>query len=51
MTNQIIAYYLIIFNIVTFLVYGIDKWKAKKSLLMESQFYTLKFKFALYITI
>ena len=32
MTNQIIAYYLIIFNIVTFLVYGIDKWKAKKSL-------------------
>ena len=31
MTNQIIAYYLIIFNIVTFLVYGIDKWKAKKS--------------------
>ena len=32
MTNQIIAYYLIIFNIVTFLVYGIDKWKAKKPL-------------------
>ena len=25
MTNQIIAYYLIIINIVTFLVYGIDK--------------------------
>ena len=24
MTNQIIAYYLIIINIVTFLVYGID---------------------------
>ena len=32
MTNQIIAYYLIIINIVTFLVYGIDKWKARKSL-------------------
>ena len=32
MTNQIIAYYLIIINIVTFLVYGTDKWKARKSL-------------------
>ena len=32
MTNQIIAYYLMAINIVTFFVYGIDKWKAKKSL-------------------
>jgi len=32
MTNQIIAYYLIIINIVTFLVYGIDKWKARKAM-------------------
>lgn len=32
MTNQIIAYYLIIINIMTFLVYGIDKWKARKAM-------------------
>lgn len=32
MTNQIIAYYLIIISIVTFLVYGIDKWKARKAM-------------------
>ena len=32
MTNLIIAYYLIIINIVTFLVYGIDKWKARKAM-------------------
>ena len=32
MINQIIAYYLIIINIVTFLVYGIDKWKARKAM-------------------
>ena len=29
MTNALI-YYLIVINIVTFLVYGIDKWKAKQ---------------------
>ena len=28
---EIIKNYLIITNIVTFLVYGLDKWKAKKS--------------------
>lgn len=28
---EIIQNYLIITNIVTFLVYGLDKWKAKKS--------------------
>ena len=27
-----VTYYLIIINIAIFLVYGIDKWKAKKSL-------------------
>ena len=32
MMQETIVYYLIIINIVTFLVYGIDKWKAKKSL-------------------
>lgn len=32
MTNQIIAYYLIIINIVTILVYGIDKWKAREAM-------------------
>ena len=30
MTN-VLLYYLIVINIVTFLVYGIDKWKAKRS--------------------
>ena len=30
MTNNIFPYYLIFINIVTFLVYGIDKWKAKQ---------------------
>ena len=35
MTNQIIAYYLIIFNIVTFLVYGIDKlWRIREASLL-----------------
>ena len=29
MTN-VLLYYLIVINIVTFLVYGIDKWKAKQ---------------------
>ena len=29
--TQTIAYYLIALNIVTFLVYGIDKWKAKRA--------------------
>lgn len=28
--TQTIVYYLIVLNIVTFLVYGIDKWKAKQ---------------------
>ena len=28
--NEALLYYLIVINIVTFLVYGIDKWKAKK---------------------
>ena len=28
--TQIIVYYLIALNIVTFFVYGIDKWKAKQ---------------------
>ena len=32
MMQETVIYYLIIINIVTFLVYGIDKWKAKKSL-------------------
>ena len=27
--TRIVAYYLIIINILTFLVYGIDKWKAR----------------------
>ncbi|SFO89747.1 DUF1294 domain-containing protein [Prevotella sp. tf2-5] len=30
MTNNVFPYYLIFINIVTFLVYGIDKWKAKQ---------------------
>ena len=30
MTNNVFSYYLIFINIVTFLVYGIDKWKAKQ---------------------
>ena len=29
--TETIAYYLIALNVVTFLVYGLDKWKAKKS--------------------
>ena len=29
--TQTIVYYLIALNIVTFLVYGIDKWKAKRA--------------------
>ena len=31
MVNEVLQNYLIITNIVTFLVYGLDKWKAKKS--------------------
>ena len=31
MINEVLQNYLIITNIVTFLVYGLDKWKAKKS--------------------
>ena len=30
MTN-VLLYYLIVINVVTFLVYGIDKWKAQQS--------------------
>ncbi len=30
MTNNVFPYYLIFINIVTFLVYGIDKWKANQ---------------------
>ena len=29
--NETLLYSLIVINIVTFLVYGIDKWKAKRS--------------------
>ena len=29
--TEALLYYLIVINIVTFLVYGIDKWKAKQS--------------------
>ena len=29
MANALL-YYLIVFNVVTFLIYGIDKWKAKQ---------------------
>ena len=32
MIQEAVIYYLVIINIVTFLVYGIDKWKARKSL-------------------
>ena len=32
MMQETVICYLIIINIVTFFVYGIDKWKAKKSL-------------------
>ena len=28
--TEALLYYLIVINVVTFLVYGIDKWKAKK---------------------
>ena len=28
--TSVLLYYLIVINIVTFLVYGIDKWKAKQ---------------------
>ena len=31
MIANALLYYLIVINIVTFLVYGIDKWKAKQS--------------------
>ena len=30
MTANFLLYYLIVINVVTFLVYGIDKWKAKQ---------------------
>ena len=29
--TDVLLYYLIVINVVTFLVYGIDKWKAKQS--------------------
>ena len=32
MIQEAAIYYLLIINIITFLVYGIDKWKARKSL-------------------
>ena len=32
MIQKAVIYYLVIINIITFLVYGIDKWKARKSL-------------------
>lgn len=32
MIQEAAIYYLVIINIITFLVYGIDKWKARKSL-------------------
>ena len=32
MMQETVIYYLIIINIVTFLVYGIDKWKARKAM-------------------
>ena len=31
MMTNVLLYYLIVINVVTFLVYGIDKWKAKQS--------------------
>ena len=31
MTTQLIIIYLIAINVITFFVYGIDKWKAKRS--------------------
>ena len=31
MTTQLIIIYLITINVVTFFLYGIDKWKAKRS--------------------
>ena len=31
MISEVLQYYLITINIATFLVYGLDKWKAKKS--------------------
>ena len=31
MIQEAVIYYLVIINIVTFLVYGIDKWKARKA--------------------
>ena len=31
MIANVLLYYLIVINVVTFLVYGIDKWKAKRS--------------------
>ena len=32
MMQETVIYYLIIINIVTFLVYGIDKWKAREAM-------------------
>ena len=32
MIQEAVIYYLLIINIVTFLVYGIDKWKARKAM-------------------
>ena len=35
--TQTIVYYFIALNIVTFLVYDIDKWKAKKAKMLTGQ--------------
>jgi uncharacterized membrane protein YsdA (DUF1294 family) len=35
--NSVLLYYLIAINIVTFFVYGIDKWKAKQGSLRISE--------------
>ena len=32
MIQEAVIYYLVIINIITFLVYGIDKWKARKTM-------------------
>ena len=32
MIQEAVIYYLVIINIVTFFVYGIDKWKARKAM-------------------
>jgi len=36
MTNNVFPYYLIFINIVTFLVYGIDKWRSTSGRLLPT---------------